>query len=118
MKEVLKMKLIRRITAIAVGLSLMNITACGAQAGEGVRVTDLSLTVDSIVKSSGISATDTNYSPKALFKAKQGLESPLLTNIFCADPTAVEYNGRLMSTARTTISSTSKRAIRTTPMSA
>ena len=95
MKGALIMKLIKRITAIAVGLSLMNITACGAQAGEGVRVTDLSLTVDSIVKSSGISATVTDYSPKALFKAKQGLESPLLTNIFCADPTAVEYNGRL-----------------------
>ena len=89
------MKLIKRITAIAVGLSLMNITACGTQTGEGVRTADLSLSADSIVKSSGISATVTDYSPKALFKAKQELESPLLTNIFCADPTAVEYNGRL-----------------------
>lgn len=89
------MKLIKRITTIAVSLSLMNITACGSQVSEGKKVADLSLSADSVIKSSDIAATVTDYSPKALFKAKQGLESPLLTNIFCADPTAVEYNGRL-----------------------
>ena len=30
-----------------------------------------------------------------LFKSASSLNNPLVTNMFCADPTAVEYNGRL-----------------------
>ncbi len=48
--------------------------------GETVESINLNLTVDSVIKSGHKSKTENN---------------PISTTVFCADPTAVEYNGRL-----------------------
>lgn len=89
------MNLIRRITAIALSLSLMNITGCETSTNEDVTSDNINLSAQSLIKSSGTAADLSGYTPNVLFKADRGFNNPLITNIFCADPTSVEYNGRL-----------------------
>ncbi|MCH5194359.1 MAG: family 43 glycosylhydrolase [Oscillospiraceae bacterium] len=57
---------------------------------------DINLSVSGkAVKSKGKKADVGDYHPDVLFKAENDQNNPLITNIFCADPTSVEYNGRL-----------------------
>lgn len=55
----------------------------------------LSVTGTAIKSSEGGKAVVFDDIPAVLFKATKEQNNPLITNIFCADPTAVEYNGRL-----------------------
>lgn len=56
--------------------------------------TNLSISGES-VKSLGEEFTMEKVKSNLLFKAVSDCNNPLLTNIFCADPTSVEYEGRL-----------------------
>ena len=87
------MNLIGRITAITLSLSLMNIMDYGASVSGDI--TDINLSVQSLIKSNGATTDLRGYTPNVLFKADNEFNNPLITNIFCADPTSIEYNGRL-----------------------
>lgn len=55
----------------------------------------LSLSTEKTAKST-VGTMNTNLNkPAHIFKADKNQNNPLMTNIFCADPTGVEYNGRL-----------------------
>ena len=87
------MNLIRKISAIALSMSLMSITGCGIS--KDITLDNISLSAQSLIKSSGTSSDLSGYTPDVLFKSKNEYNNPLITNLFCADPTSVEYNGRL-----------------------
>ena len=83
------------ITAVVLSMLLMNVMGCGISAKEGISVNGLDISAEKLVKSSGISSDMSGYTPLELFKANDEFNNPMITNIFCADPTSVEYNGRL-----------------------
>lgn len=102
----MKNNLVIKIASIIVSAAI--ITSCAASANdsspdtaaetaaEGFSPENISLSVSGdAVKSTGKTADFGNYSPDVLFKAENQQNNPLITNIFCADPTSVEYNGRL-----------------------
>ena len=103
------MKLSKRLTALALS-AMICITGCGSFSEEATDLSDtvsetsnkefspanINLSVSgTAVKSTGESANFGDYHPFVLFKAENQQNNPLITNIFCADPTSVEYNGRL-----------------------
>ena len=76
----------------AFALTALTFTGCSYKYTEG----DSQLSTDNIAASAKMfSAAALKEEPDVLFKAKNSESNPLLTNIFCADPTAVEYDGRL-----------------------
>lgn len=94
------------ITKMAALLTVFSLLAgCGGKSSDGkdaedrnyeVNVDDIKLSVSNTpVQSTGGEALSSDYHPDILFKAENDHNNPLITNIFCADPTSVEYNGRL-----------------------
>lgn len=90
------MKRFKTMTALAV-CAMMILASCSSNsAPKEFSPDDIKLSVSGEpVKSTGGEAMTSEFSSYALFKAKKEQNNPLITNIFCADPTAVEYNGRL-----------------------
>lgn len=80
-----------KLKTLAFLLAACMLAGCGSFSPD-----DITLSADGEpVKSTGGGEMIKDFSSYALFKAKKEQNNPLLTNIFCADPTAVEYNGRL-----------------------
>ena len=63
-------------------------------APEVIYQTSLSVSAEPI-KSIGETIDMEKIKTNILFKAVSGCNNPLLTNLFCADPTSIEYEGRL-----------------------
>lgn len=82
------------IKTTAVLMSLLIMTSCGKEKFDPKNDIKLSVTGDAVMTKEELfdSVTVDSY---ATFKAENNESNPLLTNIFCADPTSVEYNGRL-----------------------
>lgn len=83
-------KIISMICAVA--FAALTLTSCGYKYKEGD--TDISAAA-AAGKIDTFTSFNMEEEPDVLFKAKKGESNPLLTNIFCADPTSVEYEGRL-----------------------
>ena len=98
-------KLAMMLMAVITGASMLSScsTGTGSQSGSDSAQSEDVFTVDSIslkAASAPVDGTDMTsaldeISSSALFKAENGENNPLLTNVFCADPTSVEYEGRL-----------------------
>lgn len=89
------MHTIKKILTAAVLLSLVNAAGCEAAAYGNINADNIALSAQSLLGSSGSSSVADGYSPDVLFKADNSTNTPLVTNLFLADPTSVEYNGRL-----------------------
>lgn len=101
----MKKGLITKILAALLASAMM--TACGGTSGNDTDMPDNGSESGSEVSSAESTANDTgadipeelmasdSYKPDVLFKAENNQNNPLITNIFCADPTSVEYDGRL-----------------------
>lgn len=84
------MKTKKSLSAIIIAAALV-LSACGS-----VKPEDFSIGTDSgPIKTSETSAVSFDTDNKILFKAENEENNPLITNLFAADPTSVEYNGRL-----------------------
>ncbi len=83
------MKKISVLFALAL---LITMTSCGYEFSQE----DIYLSgITSVSESQEAKNTLGTVASKALFKAEREENNPLLTNVFCADPTSVEYDGRL-----------------------
>lgn len=78
------------------GCSGSDSSAADLSSGSDAKFTpgDIKLTESAAVKSENADPIDYKQS-KVLFKAKYGYNNPISTNIFCADPTSIECDGRL-----------------------
>ncbi|SDA24731.1 Glycosyl hydrolases family 43 [Ruminococcus sp. YE71] len=84
------MKTKKSLSAIIIAAALV-LSACGS-----VKPEDFSIGTDSgPIKTSETSAVSFDTDNKILFKAENEENNPLITNLFAADPTSVEDNGRL-----------------------
>lgn len=89
------------IMAIITGISML--ASCNNDIPNEGTSSDVPFSPDMITISTSnapVNGTDTSSAigeidSNVLFKAKNGENNPLLTNVFCADPTSIEYEGRL-----------------------
>lgn len=85
------MKIKKLICVLCCGSVCLILASCGKFSPE-----DIDFGSDcEVVKSNDDIATVECEEPDEIFKSVNGENNPLLTNIFCADPTSVEYEGRL-----------------------
>lgn len=91
------MKVCKKLSALMLCAMMLLTSSCGNNsADKKFSPDDINLSVSGEpIKSEGGDTVPSDYRSYALFKANKEQNNPLITNIFCADPTAVEYNGRL-----------------------
>lgn len=87
-------KTIALILALAM---LITVCGCGKTDGKdtGPAKSDVKLIDENAIKSENAAPDSEAHSYPVMFKMDNEQNNPLLTNIYCADPTSVEYNGRL-----------------------
>ncbi len=92
------------ITAIAMITSISVLSSCSKNTTQNETVSsDIPFSPDMITISANCTPINGTITSPAigeidsdvLFKAENSENNPLLTNVFCADPTSVEYEGRL-----------------------
>ena len=81
------------LSVLMTGAVCLTMTSCAPKFNPD---TDITLKeVNGIIKTGEKQSDSVKVDSKVTFKAENNESNPLLTNIFCADPTSVEYNGRL-----------------------
>lgn len=84
------MKFIKRITAMALTFTVLSASGCGAA--------ESPISLDSLSSADAVESADLGFSVgENLTKAYKGMEenNPVSSDVFFADPTSVEYDGRL-----------------------
>lgn len=79
-----------KLTILSAALiAAISMSGCGSSPDYGFQ------DVKGSIKGTECSIELSGYESDRYFKAERQESNPLITNIFCADPTSVEYNGRL-----------------------